>query len=141
MISLIAKTLKIDKENEKVTEIINYLIIGVCSTIVSIVSYFLLRLVIENYMICTALSWIITIIFTYITNRKFVFTEHDSNIFREMTTFLASRIATLIVELACMYVAVDMLSIDDRVAKIVVQVIVIVLNYILSKLFVFKRKD
>ena len=92
-------------------------------------------------MICTALSWIITIIFAYITNRKFVFTEHDSNIFREMTTFLASRIATLIVELACMYVAVDMLSIDDRVAKIVVQVIVIVLNYILSKLFVFKRKD
>lgn len=141
MISLIAKILKIYKENEKVKEIINYLIIGVCSTIVSIVSYFLLRLVIENYMICTALSWIITIIFAYITNRKFVFTEHDSNIFREMTTFLASRIATLIVELACMYVAVDMLSIDDRVAKIVVQVIVIVLNYILSKLFVFKRKD
>ena len=125
---------------DKYQELINYLIVGVLTTIVSIVSYYIFRLFIENYIVCTIISWIIAIIFAYITNRLFVFKSKEKNILKEFIIFVISRLASLGIELLSMALLVDVISIDDKIAKIIVQVIVIVLNYILSKIFVFKRK-
>lgn len=132
---------------KKYQEIINYLIVGVLTTVVSIVTYFLFSLVldIENnilFILANVLSWICAIIFAYITNKKFVFNTTTSNKKEEIkvfSMFVSSRITTLLIELAFMFITVKVMLINDKIAKVVAQFIVIVLNYILSKLFVFKK--
>ena len=134
---------------KKYQEIINYLIVGVLTTVVSIVTYFLFSLVldIENnilFILANVLSWICAIIFAYITNKKFVFNTTTSNKKEEIkvfSMFVSSRITTLLIELAFMFITVKVMLINDKIAKVVAQFIVIVLNYILSKLFVFKKKN
>ena len=134
---------------KKYQEIINYLIVGVLTTVVSIVTYFLFSLVldIENnilFILANILSWICAVIFAYITNKKFVFNTTTSNKKEEIkvfSMFVSSRITTLLIELAFMFVTVKIILINDKIAKVIAQFIVIVLNYVLSKLFVFKKKN
>lgn len=134
---------------KKYQEIINYLIVGVLTTVVSIVTYFLFSLIldIENnilFILANVLSWICAVIFAYITNKKFVFNTTTSNKKEEIkvfSMFVSSRITTLLIELAFMFITVKVILIDDKIAKVIAQFIVIVLNYILSKLFVFKKKN
>lgn len=138
---------KIFELYKKYQEIINYLIVGVLTTVVSIVTYFLFSLVldIENnilFILANVLSWICAIIFAYITNKKFVFNTTTSNKKEEVkvfSMFVSSRITTLLIELAFMFITVKVILINDKIAKVIAQFIVIVLNYILSKLFVFKK--
>ena len=129
-----------NKFNDDLKEKINYLIAGGLTTLISIVSYYLLRIVIDDYKICTVLSWIIAVIFAYFINRGFVFKSKEKNVFKEFISFISSRLVTLVVELLSMYVLVQFIDMNDRIAKIIVQIIVIILNYILSKIFVFKKK-
>lgn len=134
---------------KKYQEIINYLIVGVLTTVVSIVTYFLFSLIldIENnilFILANVLSWICAVIFAYITNKKFVFNTTTSNKKEEIkvfSMFVSSRITTLLIELAFMFITVKVILIDDKIAKVIAQFIVIVLNYILSKVFVFKKKN
>lgn len=134
---------------KKYQEIINYLIVGVLTTVVSIVTYFLFSLVldIENnilFILANVLSWICAVIFAYVTNKKFVFNTTTSNKKEEIkvfSMFVSSRITTLLIELAFMFVTVKIILINDKIAKVIAQFIVIVLNYVLSKLFVFKKKN
>lgn len=127
--------------SSKHQELVDYLIIGVLTTIVSIISYYIFRVFIDNYIVCTIISWIISVIFAYITNRIIVFKSKDNNIIKEFISFIVSRLLSLGIEIISMAFLVDLLSINDRISKIIVQIIVIVLNYIFSKLFVFKRKE
>jgi len=124
---------------KKYEEIINYLIFGVLTTVVSILSYALFtRIFSLNYFVSNILSWIISVTFAFITNKIYVFKSKENNILNEAIKFYLSRITSLLIELIIMYLAVDILSINDMISKIVVQFIVIVLNYIFSKIFVFK---
>ena len=125
--------------SDKYQELINYLIVGVLTTIVSIVSYYIFRLFIDNYLICTIISWIIAVLFAYITNRTFVFKSKDKNITKEFISFIVSRLLSLGIEVISMMLLVDVISFDDRISKIIVQFIIIVLNYVFSKIFVFKK--
>ena len=75
------KLLDLYKRNK---EIINYIIVGGCTTIVSVVSYYLFRLFISDYLICTVLSWIVSVLFAYVTNRIFVFESKVKNIIVEL---------------------------------------------------------
>ena len=127
--------------SDKYKEIINYIIIGGCTTVVSIVSYYLFRIVISNYLVCTILSWIVSVTFAYVTNRTIVFHSKEKNIVKEFIVFVGSRILSLLFEIAFMFVLVDLIGVGDRISKILVQFIIVVLNYIFSKIFVFKRKD
>ena len=139
-ILLIIFGLKIyDNLDKKIKEILKYLIVGGLTTVVSIVSYYIVRLFIENYLVCTVISWIFAVAFAYITNRVFVFNSKRENIFKECTEFVFSRILSLVAEVAVMYLLVDFLNISDKISKIIVQVIIVILNYIFSKLFVFKE--
>ena len=139
-ILLIIFGLKIyDGLDNKIKEILKYLIVGGLTTVVSIVSYYIVRLFIENYLVCTVISWIFAVAFAYITNRVFVFNSKRENIFKECTEFVFSRILSLVAEVAVMYLLVDFLNISDKISKIIVQVIIVILNYIFSKLFVFKE--
>lgn len=127
--------------SDKMKEIINYLIVGGCTTVVSIATYYIFRLFIDNYLICTVISWIFAVLFAYVTNKIFVFHSKDKNILIEFVSFIFSRLLSLAAEVICMFTLVDIIKMSDMVAKIIVQFIIIVLNYIFSKLFVFKGKE
>lgn len=129
----------------KYKEVIMYLIFGVLTTIVSIASYFLLTAYIlkENNQLhiqtANVISWILALVFAYITNKKYVFDSKQKQK-GEFFKFAMSRISTLILEIIIMYLGVSLLKQNDKIIKIIAQVLVIVSNYILSKLFVFRAK-
>lgn len=122
----------------KYDEIIRYIIAGILTTIVSIASYNLLRNINIDYKICTILSWILAVIFAYFINKLFVFKSQKNNI-KEFINFILARLLSLFIEFIFMIIMVDLISINDRIAKLIVQFIVLVLNYIFSKFFVFKK--
>jgi len=131
---------------KKYEEIIRYLIIGVLTTIVSLLTYYLLTYTIFDpnnaleLQITNIISWIVSVTFAYFTNRKYVFKKEDNMTIKEVSSFYVSRISTLLIDMGFMYLFVTVLNFNDKIIKIVVQVIVIVLNYILSKFIVFKNK-
>ncbi len=131
---------KYTKLNKKYQEIVNYVIVGGFTTIVSILSYYLFRIFLQNYVLCTVLSWIVAVSFAYITNRKYVFYSKEKNIYREFFEFICSRVLSLLSEIAIMFILVDFLNIQDKLAKIIVQILIMILNYIFSKIFVFREK-
>lgn len=134
--------IKLYRKNE---EIINYLIIGGLTTVVSLITYYSLVYTVLNannaiqLQIANVLSWIISVTFAYFTNRKFVFKSNNKNKLQEARDFFASRILTLLIDMFLMFVFVTLLSFNDRIIKVIVQVVVIVINYILSKFIVFKK--
>lgn len=125
---------------KKYEEIINYLIVGGLTTLVSIVVYALCTKCFHiNYMISNVISWIVSVSFAYITNRIFVFKSKSDDIILEIYQFFKYRIFSFLIDVLFMYILVELINVDDMISKIIVQVIVIVLNYVFSKLFVFKK--
>ena len=136
---------KFDKLFKKYQEIIMYLIFGVLTTVISIVTYFIFThtfLDAHNSLelqIANVLSWVISVLFAYVTNRIFVFASENKNILKEVASFFSSRIVTLLIDMFLMFILVTCLHYNDTISKILVQIIVIIGNYILSKLIVFKK--
>ncbi|HOO68126.1 MAG TPA: GtrA family protein [Bacilli bacterium] len=130
---------KINEIYKKYKEIINYIIVGVLTTLVSIGSYWLFRFIIKNYVILSIISWILAVSFAYITNRIYVFESKSTKIVEEITKFFGARLFTLGLEVTLMILFVSVFKINDMVSKIILQVVVLVLNYIFSKIFVFKK--
>ncbi len=137
------KCLKLYKKYE---EIINYLIVGGLTTIVSLGSYYLCIYTFLDpdvwYQLQAAniISWICAVTFAYFANRIFVFKSKNQKKFKEAVSFYSSRVATLLMDMGIMFLFVTLLHLNDKIMKLVVQVVVTVANYILSKLFVFKKK-
>ncbi len=129
----------------KYKEVIMYLIFGVLTTVVSLVTYYALTLTILNpnsalqLQLANIISWIVSVAFAYVTNRKFVFESKSEDIVKELSSFVGGRILTLLMDMAIMFIFVTVLHFNDKIFKIVSQVVVIVANYIISKLFVFKE--
>ena len=87
-------------------------------------------------------SWILSVIFAYITNRGWVFEARATgakNIFREIYSFFACRFATGALDCFIMFLCVDVFGFNDMMIKVISNVIVVVLNYVSSKIFVFKN--
>ena len=131
----------------KYREQINYLIVGGLTTVVSLVTYWLcvntfldpqnpLQLQAAN-----VISWICAVTFAYFANRRYVFFSKEQNRIREAGKFFLSRLTTLGMEMAIMAIGVSVLGINDRAVKIAAQIIIIIANYVLSKLLVFRKKD
>jgi len=130
---------------EKFKEIIRYLIVGVLTTVVSLGTYYVCVWTFLNpekaieLQIANILSWIAAVAFAYFTNRKFVFESKNSDIKKEAISFVMSRVGTLLMDMAIMFFMVTLLKMNDKIAKLVVQVVVTIANYIFSKIFVFKK--
>ena len=90
--------------------------------------------------IANIISWIAGVAFAYITNRKFVFESNESNQLKEISKFVTSRLATLFLDMIIMFIGVTCLHGNDKIVKLISQVLVIIGNYIFSKLFVFKKQ-
>ena len=131
----------------KYKEIIMYLIFGVLTTVISLIVYYALTYTILNpnnsiyLQIANILSWIAGVLFAYFTNRKYVFESKNENKLKEFISFVGARVTTLILDMLIMGVGVSLLHGNDKILKLISQVLVIVGNYILSKLIVFKKKN
>lgn len=120
-------------------ELVLYVVFGAFTFFVNIAVYFLFEDVLGvNYLISNIVAWFFSVLFAYITNRIWVFESKSPDILKEMALFFGGRIFSGVVDTALMYLFIDVMVIGDTISKIVVQIIVIVLNYIFSKLIVFK---
>ncbi|MCI5603754.1 MAG: GtrA family protein [Clostridiales bacterium] len=130
---------------KKYKEIISYLIVGVLTTVVSLGVYYACVLTFLNpenalqLQIANIISWVAAVTFAYFTNRKFVFESKNPDMLKEASAFVGARVATLLMDMVCMFVMVTCMGLSDKIAKLVVQVIVTVANYVFSKLFVFQK--
>ncbi len=130
-------------------EILNYLIFGVCTTAVNVVTYsVLIRLMPGKVTVCNAISWITAVLFAFITNKLFVFKSKSFAprvFFKEITTFFASRILTGLMEtflptqLIRAGFDMELFGTEGLPAKLVVGVAIIIINYVFSKTVSFRR--
>lgn len=134
---------KIIELMKKHRQIILYLIFGVLTTLINIVAYWLFAHPLSlGTLASTVLAWLTSVFFAFFTNKSIVFESRGKKRFLfELFTFLCSRVLTGVIDLAIMFIFVDVLLLNDMVIKIVSNIIVIVLNYVLSKFIVFRKKS
>ncbi len=130
---------------KKYKEPILYIFFGGLTTVVSFLSYWVFVDAFHiHYMASTVLSWVVSVTFAYVTNRKWVFESQARGagaVVKEMFGFYVCRIASGVMEMGMMYVGVDLLQLNDKGVKLAANVFVILANYILSKLVVFRKKS
>lgn len=139
---------KLEKIKElyfKHKEIINYLVFGGLATVVNFASYFISAKVIGiDEVISSGISWFCSVLFAYITNKIFVFESKTKGIkafFKEISSFFLARIISgILCDVGTFAIMVKVFNINDIISKFVTQVMVVIMNYILSKLVVFKKK-
>lgn len=123
----------------KYKEIIMYLIFGVLTTVVNIAAYFVMADMLHiHYMISNIVAWVLSVLFAYMTNRKYVFESKSNEIIKEMISFFGARLATGVMDMLFMWIFVGLHILSDFIAKIITNIFVIIANYVLSKLVVFK---
>lgn len=126
-------------------QILLYLFFGGCTFVVSMVSYiggeYILHL---NPLVANIFSWVLAVTFAYITNRIWVFDSKASRfkaVLKEIILFYSGRLVTLGIEEVILWIGIILMKCDSIGVKIVAQLIVIISNYFISKLFVFERKN
>lgn len=129
---------------QKYKDIIPYGVFGILTTLVNVAVYWAAAHPLNlGVMPSTVIAWILAVLFAYVTNRKWVF-HSEAKTIREMSTeilsFFACRLATGVLDWACMYIFVDLFHFHDVVVKVAANVLVIVLNYVASKLVIFKKR-
>ena len=128
---------------DKYKDVILYLVFGVFTTVVNIVSYWVCAHVFGmSVMASTVIAWALAVFFAYVTNRTMVFhssATEKGEIPKEIGSFFACRLGTGVVDWVIMFVFVNVLHFNDMIVKIAANFIVIVLNYVLSKFVIFKH--
>lgn len=129
----------------KYKDLILYGIFGVLTTIANIATYWVMAHPLGlPTMLSTIIAWIVAVLFAYVTNRKWVFHSEahtKDEVVRELGSFFACRLVTGVVDWLCMLIFVTVLQFNDVAIKAIANVVVIVLNYIASKLIIFKHKS
>ncbi|MGN0141787.1 MAG: GtrA family protein [Roseburia sp.] len=128
----------------KYKSFIMYAIFGVLTTVINLASYYVLYNMLHwSNLASTALAWLIAVIFAFATNKKWVFDSQSMEwkvLLYELVTFFACRLATGVLDMVVMFVAVDVMAWNEMLWKLLSNVIVIILNYVASKLVIFKKK-
>lgn len=126
----------------KKKEILLYLFFGGLTFMVNIASYAFFNIQIGwNALVANIGSWILAVAFAYVTNRILVFDSNASTVagfMKEITSFVGGRVATLVIEELILFIFITNLGMNSMLIKVIAQIIVIVLNYVISKLIVFK---
>ena len=128
----------------KYKDLIPYVIFGVLTTAVNVAVYALCaRIFGLSTVVSTVIAWVAAVLFAYITNRKWVFHSKATGaaaILKEIASFFICRLLTGILDVGIMKLFVDILGFDDVIVKAASNVIVIILNYVASKLVIFKKE-
>ena len=130
---------------KKFEEIVNYLIVGVLTTIVSWAAYALCKLVMDvdnavMMQIAVIIRWVAGVVFAYWTNRTFVFKSKNPDMLKEAAGFASSRLVTLFLDMFVMWLLPTIFHVNDWIATFISAVLVTVMNYIFSKFIVFRKK-
>ena len=129
---------------DKHWDIFSYLIFGVLTTVVNYIVYLPLLNVLQlSAALSNVIAWAAAVAFAYVTNKPFVFKSHDWSlrpVIPELSKFVSCRVASGAMETAIIFVAVDMLGWNGNIWKLVTSVLVVILNYVFSKLIVFRKK-
>ena len=135
---------KIIKLFQKYREPLLYLIFGGLTTIVSIVSYAACeRILGMDPLVANIISWILAVSFAYVTNRKWVFESRavgTGPVLREIVSFFGGRLATLGLEEVMLWAGIRLMGLDSLLVKLIAQIAVILSNYVIRKVFVFRKK-
>ena len=141
----------------KYKELISYIFFGVLTTVVSLVSFRIFDVILGEklYLLTNVISWIFAVIFAYITNKLWVFESKSWRagvVIKELIGFFGARLLSLVIEEVGLWLMVEKLSMGDIsidifsfningnfIAKLILQVVVVILNYIFSKLVIFKK--
>lgn len=132
------------------TELVSYLFAGVATTLVNYVVYFVVTrpfgsLIPPEILTVTGtcVAWLAAVLFGYVVNKLFVFhTRCDSfaALMKEMMSFITMRLVSFGMELVLMYLTVDVMGFNDLAMKLLINILVVIANYVFSKLFIFKKK-
>ena len=123
-------------------EVLAYLVFGVLTTLVNIVAFAILsRALSVGTVASNIIAWFLSVLFAYVTNRRWVFGTRVDSVLKEAATFFTGRVGTGVLDTAMMFATVDLFGWNDIVMKVIVNVIVIILNYVISKFLVFRRKS
>ena len=130
---------------KKYKQQINYLIFGGLTTLINIVTYIVFYdiLALSN-LFSNMMAWIFSVLFAYVTNKLWVFeskTNGFSALLKELSSFVGCRLATGVLDIVIMYVGVDILLLSGTLMKLFSNVIVIILNYVLSKILIFSKSN
>lgn len=132
----------ISKQFERYQEVITYIIFGVLTTLVNFVVFYFFDSVLGiSYLIANGISIVAAILFAYVTNKKYVFQSNAvdwKEQVREFGLFVTMRAGTGVFDMLSMFVLVSVLTVNSNLAKLLTQFIVVVLNYVFSKLVIFK---
>lgn len=123
-------------------ETISYLFFGVLTTLVNLAVYSLGDFSGLDYRVSNVAAWIISVIFAYVTNKLFVFESTSWRLpvlTREFISFVSCRLLSGIFEMAALIALVELLMINKFIAKVIISIIVVLMNYVFSKLFIFKN--
>ncbi len=126
----------------KYRELISYVFFGVLTTIVNYGCYLLTAPFFETTTIPTAIAWVVSVIFAYVTNRIFVFHSHARGcraLCWEILTFFGARALSGVMDVGIMWVFADHLRLNDKLVKLASNVFVVIFNYIASKLVIFRK--
>lgn len=130
---------------KKYKDMILYIVFGVLTTVVNILVFY-----ISSHMlnlpttVSTVIAWFLSVLFAYLTNRKWVFDSQVNNskeFVKEIISFYVSRAATGAIDLLCMFVFVDVLHFNDVLIKTASNILVVILNYVASKWIIFKKSS
>lgn len=132
-------------EEKRLWEVFIYLFFGGLATVVNIVTYAMaFQLFNLSWPVSNAISWICSVLFAYVTNKVWVFQSKTGN-FKELAwefgKFVFARVVSFGMDMICMYLFIDMLHTGNLIAKIITQVVVVVANYVFSKVFIFKKVE
>ena len=129
----------------KYREQISYLFFGGCTTLINIAVYWLCAHPLGlGTQASNVIAWVLSVLFAYVTNRIWVFRSQERSakgILREMASFFGARVATGLLDQFNMWLFVDTLHWPDMPVKIISNIVVILLNYVFSKLIIFRKKD
>ena len=115
-------------------EMLSYIFFGICTTVVNIVVFQACTALLHwNWAVSNVLAWILSVLFAFVTNKLFVFQS-------KAVTFFAARVLSLGIDMAGMWLLLDCLNVNSLLSKILMNVVVIIVNYILSKFIIFRKK-
>lgn len=125
-------------------ELILYGFFGICTTVINIAVFQLCRHIRIPLIPANVIAWVFAVLTAFITNKTIVFGSRDwngSTARRELLLFFAARVFTLLVDTVLLYAMVERLGINQLLSKAAVNIIVIILNYIVSKFLIFNRRN
>ncbi|WP_294578632.1 GtrA family protein [uncultured Thomasclavelia sp.] len=122
---------------KELTELISYIFVGGCTTLVNFIVYFLLISYLgTSWLVANVISWVAAVMFAYFANKQFVFKSHNDSI-QEAYQFFILRLLTLVVESSLLFIFIQLCGVNEMVSKVVVSVITVVSNYGLCKFKIF----